>query len=649
MSDNLQVSTPDATAAEAQSRVDGAGLRGEEIVPSRSDSVGLEGLHFTIGPGVERAVHGKPYERQNKDPLYRPLRIFAVDPSLSRLEGAEAIVNVPYEPLRAGPVGRVIEVDDRDDTSRTHWGRVNLDHPHVLLTSGKHPSVADPESHQQMVYAVASTVYATFRKALGRHLNWAFDPVEEDHNPSCRLVLRPHANESANAYYDRENHEICFGYCRANLNARGGVLPNGVVFTCLSPDIIAHEMTHALLDGLRARFSLPTGSDVLGFHEGFADLVALFQHFTYAEVLRAAIRKSDGILERAAFLTDIAKEFGRALGGGAALRSAIDEMCDPEAKPKMYPGRESHESGEILVRAVFEAFITIYTRKTEKYRRLASHGTGRFPPGELPVDLQEILADRASKLAGEFLSICIRAIDYCPPVDLELGEYLRALITADYELVPDDPWGYREALIDAFARRGIYPPGSSTLAEDSLRWQPPPDSIPKIPELHFDKLEFSGDPAQPAGPAELRRQARGLGALLGDREILGLFGLAGREDASLRGDSIELPCIESIRTCRRIGPDGQVVFDLVAEITQRRRTSRSGATFDFYAGATVIVGPRGDIRYVISKSIFSEKRIERQREFITASGGQLWTLDGKVAVPRKNLFALLCAQRSNAS
>ncbi|HEY5893625.1 MAG TPA: hypothetical protein VIT91_10380 [Chthoniobacterales bacterium] len=31
------------------------------------------------------------------------------------------------------------------------------------------------------------------------------------------------------------------------------------------------------------------------------------------------------------------------------------------------------------------------------------------------------------------------------------GEYLRALITADFDLVPDDRWAYREALIDASA------------------------------------------------------------------------------------------------------------------------------------------------------------------------------------------------------
>ena len=111
---------------------------------------------------------------------------------------------------------------------------------------------------------------------------------------------------------------------------------------------------------------------------------------------------------------------------------------------------EPHALGSVLVAAIFEAFTTVYNRKAERYVRLATGGSGILPPGELPTQLLTFLADQAAGLASNFLSICIRAVDYCPPVDLLFGEYLRALITADYALVPDDPWMYREALVDAF-------------------------------------------------------------------------------------------------------------------------------------------------------------------------------------------------------
>ena len=37
---------------------------------------------------------------------------------------------------------------------------------------------------------------------------------------------------------------------------------------------------------------MPSNVDVPAFHEGFADLVALFLHFTYADVVEQAMRES---------------------------------------------------------------------------------------------------------------------------------------------------------------------------------------------------------------------------------------------------------------------------------------------------------------------------------------------------------------------
>jgi hypothetical protein len=302
---------------------------------------------------------------------------------------------------------------------------------------------------------------------------------------------------------------------------------------------------------------------------------------------------------------------------------------------------EAHELGEILVQAVFDAALTIFRRKTAQYLRLATRGTGRLPEGELPVDLQNIFGEKASKLASNFLSICIRAIDYCPPVDIELGEYLRAVITADYDLVPDDPWGYREALIDAFRIRRIDPPNVISLSEESLRWQRPEISQKEIKELSFAKLQFEGDPGRPAGEYELKRQATSLGGVLGCPSNLKRFGMARQGDPELQGDSVSLPRVQSIRSSRRIGPDGQIVFDLVAEITQRRTVRNEGATFDFFGGATVIIGPKGELRYVIAKNILNNKRLEDQKRFMRKAGKNFWRLQAGALRPVGNAFKLL--------
>jgi hypothetical protein len=49
-----------------------------------------------------------------------------------------------------------------------------------------------------------------------------------------------------------------FGYFPAAVAEVGDNLPGGMVFTCLSHNVIAHETTHALLDGLHGRYIEPT-------------------------------------------------------------------------------------------------------------------------------------------------------------------------------------------------------------------------------------------------------------------------------------------------------------------------------------------------------------------------------------------------------
>lgn len=639
--DSSHASTTEASAAVAQSRNQEQGVpadAGERLSPP--DTRSGAGASFEIGVGVGRAVYGTPYERRRCDPVYRPLKIFTSDPSASRMEGASALVNVPFEPLAKGPRGRLFEVVDYNETLDETYRAVDLNDPAIIISNGRNPSESDWYFHQQMVYAVCSLVYATFRAALGRHITWGFAPRQ---GSGARLRIRPHAFLGANAAYVKETGELTFGYYHAEKRVEGRNLPGGVVFTCLSHDIVAHEVTHALIDGLRAQFAFPSGPDVLAFHEGLADLVAIFQHFSYDTVVLEAIRKSRGDLACAELLTDIARQFNYTRSGGARpLRSAV-ESADGGGPRPYRPGAESHELGSVLVSAVFEAFATVFRRKTERYLRLAAYGPGRGPASEMPPDLQILLAAKASKLASQFLTICIRAIDYCPPVDLTFGEFLRALVTADYDLVPDDRWGYREALVDAFRRRHIYPENVSNLSEDALLWEPPERvSIPLIADLSFAKLRFRGDPARPASARELARQACALGSLITRSEYASAFGLAPQGDPALSGDAVEMPVVQSIRSSRRTGPDGQIVFDLIAEVTQRRRARVGTGLFDFYGGATIVVDPRGRIRYSISKRVTNVQRLRRQQEYIADTSNNLWATSGDGQYfPKGHLFKYL--------
>ncbi|MBD0320596.1 MAG: peptidase S8, partial [Gemmatimonadetes bacterium] len=274
-------------------------------------------------------------------PTHRLLRGYAFDPSLAtKLETAlvsEMTYKVPWEALQPGPIGEYLEVVDYDPPSGCYYAPVNLNDERVLAQNGLRPSEGNPQFHQQMVYAVAMTTIDRFERALGRKAFWTDRfPGGEGADPLERYVPRlriyPHALRMASAYYSRKKGAILCGYFPATQDRSSGQFPGGAVFTCLSHDIIAHEVTHALLDGFHEHFMEATNPDVLAFHEAFADIVALFQHFTFPEVLAHQIARTRGDLSGSEnLLAQLATQFGHSRGMHGALRDAIGRF-DPVAK-----------------------------------------------------------------------------------------------------------------------------------------------------------------------------------------------------------------------------------------------------------------------------------------------------------------------------
>jgi len=424
-------------------------------------------------------------------PKHRCLRVYSFDPSLASDLATwginEITIEVPWEVdahgdsgVRPGPIGEYIEVVDFDPASGLFYKPVDLNDLNLLGQDGLQASETNPQFHQQMVYAVAMATIDHFEKAFGRKVFWS---NRITHAPRYReqfvprLRIYPHALRARNAFYSPAKKALLFGYFPVTSKDEKNT-PGTMVFTCLSHDIVVHEMSHALLDGIHPRFNEPSNPDVHAFHEAFADIVAIFQRFSYAGVLESQISRTRGDLGGENLLAQLAQQFGRATGRGTALRDALggvnpetghweSRTPDPQALEGIY---EPHARGAILVAAVFRAFTLVYHHRVADLFRLSTGGTGILPDGEIHPDLVGRLADEARNIAARILRMCIRGLDYCPPVDLTFGDYLRAVVTADLELNADDPEGCRVAFVQSFREWGIAPVGIRSMSVDALIW-----------------------------------------------------------------------------------------------------------------------------------------------------------------------------------
>ncbi len=611
----------------------------------------------------------------------------AFDPSLTTvLETAavnELTLHVPWEAdLEPGPIGEYIEVIDYDPASGVFYEPVELDDPLLIARDGLTPSESNPQFHQQMVYAVAMTTIRCFERALGRVAFWADRRKSETGKFVDQFVRRlriyPHALRDRNAYYSPSKKALLFGYFPVTRKDKYNT-PGTVVFTCLSHDIVAHEVTHALLDGVHPRFNEPTNPDVHAFHEAFADIVALFQHFSHPTVLESQIRRTRGDLETENLLSQLAQQFGQATGRGGALRDALgkrNERGEWEARaPDVHVLErtfEPHARGAILVAAVFRAFLLIYRSRSADLFRIATQGTGVLPDGDIHPDLTRRLASEAAKCADRVLQMCIRAIDYCPPVDITFGDFLRGIITADLDVAPEDESGYRTVFIQSFREWGIHPRGVTSLGTDALVW-PSAETLMRnfiaageLDEKTDTNIEnhrnfvndfYRGSSKDLIDNWSLESSRYELWkALLPLRWELWrwlregdyygsiyakLLGLVITDDAqpTVYRNNEGLPSVEvhAVRPALRRTINGEQRTDLVVEVTQRRRgyfdpdeqkrmdkkgtkiPRNKDGDFKYRAGCTILIDPaKQEVRRVIrtAGTVTDDAELERVRRFL---------------------------------
>ena len=538
-----------------------------------------------------------------------------------------------------------------------------------MLTDGHEPSEGNPQFHQQMVYAVGMRTIASFENALGRKALWTLNASDGNRSNDYvrRLRIYPHALRAKNAYYSPDRVALLFGYFPAESTLADTTAPGTLVFSGLSADIVAHEMSHALLDGYTPGYREPSNPDVGAFHEAFADIVALFQHFQYRDLVRREISRARGDLGGAHLLSGIGRQFGEGAGKHGALRDYLRKYDEIEYKHSF----DVHERGTLLVVAVYEAFEAIFEARTSDLMRLATGGSGVLAEGAIHPDLVERLTQEACKSAGQVLRMCIRALDYCPPTDITFGSYLRAMITADLETVREDRHGYRVAFLEKFRARDLLPTNLRTVSVETLRWQRPShDRSPKWLKVAVEGfgIDWRSDPDREkifaksrdrcaelheflAGEMAKSDAARAaICATLGLEPGLGKFDPNGKPHGLASGTAFE---VRNVRVARRVLDNGRPSEEILVSFMQRKPVpfdpdNPAAGFFWFRGGSTVVVDPANrhgvpEIKYVISKPVGRAERQEAEHAFRTnpPHGGARALYFGGLGLAAREPFAAL--------
>ncbi|QMU83234.1 hypothetical protein FV140_14890 [Paenarthrobacter ureafaciens] len=342
-----------------------------------------------------------------------------------------AQVRIPVERLRRGPTGNRYAVHIRKwrGTTVSPVTLTSKGDPWQLLSqpppSDLRELLDDTRFLAQHVYGVAMHTLDIFETTLGRRMPW---------NPEGRLILKARDLVTAtDTGYERGSNTIRFG----SVDRMGYKVP-----TALYRDIVAHEVTHAILDGFRPAWADQLATlEQLAMHEALADLVAILSVFSSRDIVYRQLEAAAGGFEA-----------GQAVDDALLLRSLFDFARDlfargPLREPfvgavpenwQQFP--EPHARGAVVVGAVLRAVQKLWSERNNRF-------------GEAQSLHQK--AESGSIVATRVLRMVIRGLSYMPPVDVGWRDLLRGIIAADLDMVPEDLHGYREALQAEFSAIGI--------------------------------------------------------------------------------------------------------------------------------------------------------------------------------------------------
>lgn len=184
-----------------------------------------------------------------------------------------------------------------------------------------------------------------------------------------------------NAYYDR--NALHFFHDRV-----GGE----TVYTGESPDVVCHELGHAVLDAIRPELWDAASDEIAAFHESFGDISAILSALQLSSLRAAVIAETGGRLDRSSRLSRVGEQLGWAIrqhypdaADPDCLRNAVNAFHyqNPDqllpSGPAAIVTAEPHSLSRVFTGAFFDALAGIFAASSGAEEDLGkiSHDLGR--------------------------------------------------------------------------------------------------------------------------------------------------------------------------------------------------------------------------------------------------------------------------------
>ncbi len=269
-------------------------------------------------------------------------------------------------------------------------------------------------------FTVVHQALTMCQRALGGTIKWQWN-TGSNTDP---ITVHPRAGVTMNAYYSRTDKALKFFY----FNKPGAPAPAPIVYTVRSFDIVAHEAGHAVLDSLKPDWIGASSNPQTGaLHESFGDLLAIFAALAQLDQVEALIVQTKANLHGKSFLSDVAEEFGLALGRDNGLRNADNNKKLSEVTA------EVHDLSQVFTGGIYDVLADMFEfdRHIDK----------------------EDEAHTLLKTAQYLFTVILRAIQAAPASNATFAHVVNAMLTV--VAADGKPAQYRNFIRNRFTLREV--------------------------------------------------------------------------------------------------------------------------------------------------------------------------------------------------